>query len=170
MATNNATLQHANGFNLSSPLGDPTVPPAPLPLPPPVLPLVPGVFVSGAGHLFHAVTALQHFVFLAVSVTTVVSLVLSYSVHPVMQVMLAFKAKHDNFGMQQAATDFGETSSLPGLKTCVAGQAWFTPFAPHVFASSSQHVASTHEAAFVVHLSVAFAATTFKPFFFVWHE
>jgi hypothetical protein len=87
-----------------------------------------------------------------------------------MQVMLDFKAEHDNLGMQQAATVGGETSSLPGLKTSVAGQAWFTPFAPHVFLSSSQHVASTHEASFVLHLSSFFASTTFKPFFFVWHE
>jgi len=169
MTTNTATLQHANGFNLSSPLGDPTVP-APLPLPPlEPPPLVPGVFVSGAGHLFQAVTALQHFVFLAVSVTGVASWAVSYSVHPVMQVMLAFNAKHDNLGMQHAAWDFTE-SSLPGLKTWVAGQLKFTPFNPHVFVSDSQHVASTHEAAFEAQLSPAFAATAFKPFFFVPHE
>jgi hypothetical protein len=97
------------------------------------------------------------------------SFVLLYS-PPVTHVIVDFIAKHDILGIQQAATDFGETSSLPGLKTCVAGQAWFTPFAPHVVGSSSQHVVSEHDAAFVVHFSVAFAATTFKPFFFVWHE
>jgi hypothetical protein len=71
--------------------------------------------------------------------------------------------------MQQAAWDFTE-SSLPGLKTWVAGQAKFSPANPHVFVSFSQHVASTHEAAFVAHLSFAFKATVFKPFFFVPHE
>lgn len=170
MMTNNATLQQVNGFNLSSPLGDPTVPPPPpLPLPPVEPPLVPGVFVSGAGHLFHAVTGLQHFVFLDVSLASSPSFRGSYSVHPVMQVMPAFKAKHDIFSMQQAA-GLLLASSLPGLNMVVPVQPWFFPPTPHKLVSSSQHVVSSHDAASVGHLvAEAGAPLFFKPFFLELH-
>jgi len=169
MMTNNATLQQVNGFNLSSPLGDPTVPPPPpLPLPPVEPPLVPGVFVSGAGHLFQAVTGLQHFVFLDVAVANSPSFKGSYSVHPVMQVMVDFKAKHDIFSMQQFA-GLLLASSLPGLNMVVPVQGWFFAFTPHLSVSSSQHD-SPHEAALLEHLVAEVGAPLFfKPFFIVAH-
>lgn len=80
MTANNATLQHDRRRKLSTPLGDPTVPAFPLPDPDPVpagFPLTGAPGVPGATHVVHEVTALQHLVFLALSVTVMKFLVSS---------------------------------------------------------------------------------------------
>jgi len=82
-----------------------------------------------------------------------------------MQVMPAFKAKHDIFSMQQARP-LG-ASSVPGLNMVVLVHAWFALFTPHSSVLVSQHVASSHEAASVEHLVAAAAPTlVFQTFLF----